>query len=180
MNILREAHRTPYMVHLGETKMYQDMRQSFWWKCMKVDIAKYVASCGIYQKVKAEHKRPAGLLKPLEIPEWKWENIAMDIMVGLPHSPRGKDAIWVVIDRLTKVVHFIPMKQTSLAADLVSLYMKEVVRLYGLPKSIVSVEILNVYPNSGKVCITLWEPSWICVLPFILKQTDSLSILYRP
>jgi hypothetical protein len=71
MDILREAHRTPYMVHLGETKMYQDMRQSFWWKCMKVDIAKYVASCGICQKVKAEHKRPTGLLKPLEIPEWK-------------------------------------------------------------------------------------------------------------
>jgi hypothetical protein len=72
MDILREAHRTSYMVHPEETKMYQDMRQSFWWRRMKVDIAKYVVSCGIYQKVKAEHKRPAGLLKPLKIPEWKW------------------------------------------------------------------------------------------------------------
>ena len=138
MDILREAHRTPYMVHPGETKMYQDMRQSFWQKRMKVDIAKYVASCGICQKVKAEHKGPAGLLKPLEIPEWKWKNIAMDFVVGLPRSPRGKDAIWVVIDRLTKVAHFIPMKQTSSAADLVPLYIKEVVRLHGVPKSIVS------------------------------------------
>jgi hypothetical protein len=69
MDILRGAHRTPYMVHPGETKMYQDMRQSFGWKHMKVDISKYVASCGICQKVKAEHKRPAGLLKSLEIPE---------------------------------------------------------------------------------------------------------------
>jgi hypothetical protein len=69
MDILREAHRTPYMVHLGETKMYQDMRQSFWWKHLKVDIAKYVASCGICLKVKTEHKRLAGLLKPLEIPK---------------------------------------------------------------------------------------------------------------
>jgi hypothetical protein len=86
---------------------------------MKVDIAKYVASCGICQKVNAEHKRPTRLLKPLEIPEWKWENISMDFVVGLPRSPRGKDVIWVIIDRLTKVVHFIPMKQTSLAADLV-------------------------------------------------------------
>jgi hypothetical protein len=60
---------------------------------MKVDIAKYVASCGICQKVKAEHKRPAGLLKHLEVLEWKWENITMDFLVGLPHSPRGKDAI---------------------------------------------------------------------------------------
>jgi hypothetical protein len=58
MDILREAHCTPYMVDPGETKMYQDMRQSFWWKRMKVDIAKYVAFCGICQKVKVEHKRP--------------------------------------------------------------------------------------------------------------------------
>jgi hypothetical protein len=63
MDILREAHHTLFMVHSGETKMYQDVRQSFWWKHMKVDIAKYVASCGICQKVKAEHKRPARLLK---------------------------------------------------------------------------------------------------------------------
>jgi hypothetical protein len=105
---------------------------------MKVDIVKYVASCGICQKVRAEHKRPAGLLKPLEISEWKWENIAMDFVVGLPRSPRGKDAIWVVIDRLTKVAHFIPMKQTSSAVDLVPLYIKEVVRLHGVPKSIMS------------------------------------------
>jgi hypothetical protein len=105
---------------------------------MKVDIAKHVTSCGICQKVKAEHKRPAGLLKPLEIPEWKWENIAMDFVVGLPRPPHGKDAIWVVIDRLTNVAHFIPMKQTSSAADLVPLYINEVVRLHGVPKSIVS------------------------------------------
>jgi hypothetical protein len=69
MDILKEAHRTPYMVHPGETKMYQDMRQSLCWKRMKVDIAKDVASCGICQKVKAEYKRSTGLLKPLKIPE---------------------------------------------------------------------------------------------------------------
>jgi hypothetical protein len=103
-----------------------------------VDIAKYVVSCGICQKVKAEHKRSARLLKHLEISEWKWENIAMDFVVDLPRSPRGKDAIWVVIDRLTKVAHFIPMEQTSSAADLVPLYIKEVVRLHGVSKSIVS------------------------------------------
>jgi hypothetical protein len=83
---LREAHPTPYSVHPGETKMYQDLKQSFWWKWMRADIAKYVASCGICQKVKAKHQRPVGLLKPLEIPMWKWENITMDFVVGLPHS----------------------------------------------------------------------------------------------
>jgi len=87
MDILIEAHRTPYTIHPGETKMYRDLNLSFWWKRTKVDVAKYVASCGVCQQVKAEHKRPAGLLQPLEIPEWKWEHITMDFVVGLPRSP---------------------------------------------------------------------------------------------
>jgi hypothetical protein len=70
MDILREGHWTPYNV--GETKMYRDLKQSLWWKGMKVDIAKYVVTCGVCQQVKAEHKRPACLLKPLEILGWKW------------------------------------------------------------------------------------------------------------
>ena len=68
---------------------------------------------------------------------WKWENITMVFVVGLPCSPKGKDAIWVVIDRLMKVAHLIPMKTTNSASDLVPLYIKEVVRLHGVPKSIV-------------------------------------------
>jgi hypothetical protein len=70
MDILREAHKTPCTVRPGETKMYRDLKQNFWWKRMKVDVSKYVAACEVCQRVKAEHKRPAGLLKPLEIPEW--------------------------------------------------------------------------------------------------------------
>lgn len=69
-DILREAYRTPYTVHPGETKMYQDLKKSFWWKRMKVDVARYVASCGVCQRVKAEHKHPAGLLQPLNVPQW--------------------------------------------------------------------------------------------------------------
>jgi hypothetical protein len=105
---------------------------------MKVDISKYVAACEVCQRMKAELKRPAGLLKPLEIPKWKWEHITMDFVVGLPHSPRRRDAIWVVVDRVTKSVHFIPMKATNSASELVPFYMKEVIRLHGVPKSIVS------------------------------------------
>ena len=97
--------------------------------------------------MKAGHQRPAGLLKPLEIPMWKWENITLDFVVGLPRSPSGKDAIWVVIDRLTNVAHFIP----NSASDLVSLYVKEVVMLHGVPKSIVSDRdskfVSNVWKN---------------------------------
>jgi hypothetical protein len=105
---------------------------------MKVDVSKYVATCEVCQRVKAEHKWSAGLLKPLEILEWKWEHITMDFVVGLPRSPRGRDAIWVVVDRLTKSAHSIPMKTTNSASDLVPLYMKEVIGLHGVPKSIVS------------------------------------------
>jgi hypothetical protein len=138
MDILREAHKTPYTVHPGETKMYRDLKQNFWWKRMKVDVSKYVTACGVCQRVKAEHKRLLCLLKPLEILEWKWEHITMDFVVGLPRSPRGKDAIWVVVVRLTKSAHFIPMKTTNSASELVPLYMKEVIRLHSVPKSIVS------------------------------------------
>ena len=100
--------------------------------------------------MKAEHQRLAGLLKPLEIPMWKWENITMVFVVGLPCSPKGKDAIWVVIDRLMKVAHFIPMKTTNSASGLVPLYVKEVVMLHGVPKSIVSDCASNFVSNFWK------------------------------
>jgi hypothetical protein len=147
MDILGEAHKTPYTVHPGETKMYRDLKQNFWWKRMKVDVSKYVAAYGECQRVKAEHKRHVGLLKPLGIPEWKSEHITMDFLVGLPRSPRGKDVIWVVVDLLTKSAHFIPMKTTNSASELVPLYMKEVIRLHGVPKS----GTPNLYPNFGSL-----------------------------
>jgi hypothetical protein len=112
--ILKEAHRTRYTVHPGENKMYQDLKKIYWWKRMKVDIAKYVASFGVCQRVKVERKTPTGKLQSLEVPLWPWDDIAMDFVVGLPHSPRGRDSIWVVIDRLSKVAHFIPIQSTSL------------------------------------------------------------------
>jgi hypothetical protein len=90
--------------------MYCDLRERFWWKDMKSDIAAYVARCDICQRVKAEHKRPPGLLQPLDIPVWKWEDIGMDFIVGLPRSQKGHDSIWVIVDHLTKVAHFILVK----------------------------------------------------------------------
>ena len=69
--ILREAHTTPYSVHPGTNKMYQDLRQFFWWPRMRVDVADFVARCQVCQQVRIEHGRPAGLVKPLPVPEWK-------------------------------------------------------------------------------------------------------------
>ena len=88
--ILREAHESPLSIHPGCTKMYQDLRQRFWWTRMKREIAQFIAECDVCRRVKAEHQRPAGLLQPLSIPEWKWDEIGMDFITGLPKSPKGK------------------------------------------------------------------------------------------
>jgi hypothetical protein len=88
--------------------------------------------------MKAEHQRPAGLLQPMQIPEWKWEEVGMDFIVGLPRTQRGYDSIWVIVDRLTKVAHFLPVKTTYSSARLAELYMERIVSLYGVPKKIVS------------------------------------------
>jgi hypothetical protein len=100
--ILKEAHESAYSIHPGGTKMYQDLRETFWWPGMKNDIAYYVACCDTCNKVKAEHQKPAGLLQPLPVPHWKWDDICMDFIMGLPKSTRGNDAIWVVVDTLKK------------------------------------------------------------------------------
>jgi hypothetical protein len=90
---------------------------------MKRDVAEYIALCDTYQRVKAEHQRPVGLLQPLKIPEWKWEEIGMDFIVGLPRTQAGYDSIWVIVDHLTKFAHFILVKMTYSGAKLVVLYM---------------------------------------------------------
>ena len=99
--ILKEAHETAYSIHPDSEKMYQDLKRRFWWYGMKREIAKYVARCDSCQRIKAEHQRAAGLLQPLQIPQWKWDEIGMDFIVGLPRTRAGYDSIWVVVDRLT-------------------------------------------------------------------------------
>ena len=136
--ILNKYHRSKYSIHPGSTKMYQNLKRDYWWTGMKADVAKYVAKCMTCQQVKAETQRPSGLLQPLSIPQWKWEDISMDFIDGLPRSKRGNTSIWVVVDRLTKVAHFIPVKAERNAPKLAQIFMKEVVRLHGIPKTIVS------------------------------------------
>jgi hypothetical protein len=136
--ILKEAHETTYAIHPGSEKMYQDLKKRFWWYDMKREIAEYVAVCDNYQRIKAEHQRPTGLLQPLQIPQWKWDEIGMDFIVGLPRTRTGYDSIWVVVDHLTKAAHFIPVKTTYNSAVLAELYMSWIVCLHGVPKKIVS------------------------------------------
>ena len=136
--VLEEAHHSRMTIHPGGDKMYRDMRRVFYWSGMKKSVAEFVSKCLMCQRVKAEQKKPAGLLLPLDVPEWKWDSVSMDFIDGLPRSKRGNTSIWVVVDRLTKSAHFIPVKSKRTASYLASLYIREVVRLHGVPSSIVS------------------------------------------
>nr|GFA41146.1 reverse transcriptase [Tanacetum cinerariifolium] len=107
--LLTEAHSSPFSVHPGSTKMYHDLKQHFWWSGMKGDVATFVSRCLICQQVKIEHQRASGLLQPLDIPIWKWDKISMDFVTGLPRTQRRHDAIWVVVDHLTKSAYFLPI-----------------------------------------------------------------------
>ncbi|WVZ85088.1 LOW QUALITY PROTEIN: hypothetical protein U9M48_032045 [Paspalum notatum var. saurae] len=105
---------------------------------MKREIAKYVSECDVCQRVKADHLKPAGMLQPLAVPSWKWEDIHMDFIVGLPRTQKGYDSIWVIIDQLTKSAHFIPVKTIYHAKTYAELYIARIVSLHGVPRSITS------------------------------------------
>ena len=136
--IMSEAHNTPYSVHPGGSKMYKDLKLSFWWPCMKKEVAEFVAKCLVCQKVKIEHQRPGGLLQPLPIPAWKFDSVSMDFVMGLPNAAGGLNAVWVIVDRLTKVARFIPMKKTWSMEQMAEAYSNEIIRLHGVPREIVS------------------------------------------
>ncbi|GJX68338.1 putative reverse transcriptase domain-containing protein [Tanacetum coccineum] len=136
--VMHESHKSKYSIHPGSDKMYQDLKLLYWWPNMKADIATYVSKCLTCAKVKAEHQKPSGLLQQPEIPVWKWERITMDFVSGLPRTPCGYDTIWVIVDRLTKSAHFLPMKKTDSMEKLTRLYLKEIVCRHGVPVSIIS------------------------------------------
>jgi hypothetical protein len=136
--ILDEAHTSRYSIHPGSTKMYHDLRQQFWWTRMKRETARYVSECDTCRKVKADYMKPRGLLQPLSIPNWKWDDISMDFIVGLPLSAHKFDSIWVISDRLTKSAHFIPIHTKYRVEKYVEIYIARVLCLHGVLKMIIS------------------------------------------
>ena len=118
--------------------MYQDLRQNFWWTRMKREIAKYVSKCDTCSRIKASHLKVASTLQPLPIPSWKWEDISMDFIVGLSLTTQKHDSIWVIIDRLTKTAHFIPVKTTYSTKKYAEIYLDHIICLHGVPKTIIS------------------------------------------
>nr|GEX57378.1 putative reverse transcriptase domain-containing protein [Tanacetum cinerariifolium] len=117
--------------------MYHDMKKLYWWPNMKADITTYVSQCLTCAKVKAEHQRPSGLLVQPKIPKWKWDNITTDFITKLSKSSQGYDTIWVIVDRLTKSVIFVPMRETDPMEKLARMYLKEVVTRHAIPVSII-------------------------------------------
>ncbi|GJY00327.1 putative nucleotidyltransferase, ribonuclease H [Tanacetum coccineum] len=121
-----------------QIKEAQKGRRHFARDGMKQDVATFVSKCMTCQQVKIEHQRASGLLQPLEIPMWKWDEISMDFVTGLPTTQKRHDAIWVVVDRLTKSAHFLPIRKNYGISKLAEIFRQEIVRLHGTPTSIVS------------------------------------------
>ncbi|GJW95110.1 putative reverse transcriptase domain-containing protein [Tanacetum coccineum] len=136
--IMHESHKSKYSIHPGSDKMYQDLNKLYWWPNMKAKIATYVSKCMTCAKVKAEYQKPSSLLVQPIIPIRKWENITMDFVTKLPKMTSGQDTIWIIIDRLTKFAHFLPMKETDSMKKLTRQYLKEVVSRHGVPVLIIS------------------------------------------
>ena len=166
--VMREFHSSRLAVHPGATKMYHAVRQQFWWTGMKGDILDFVGKCLTCQQVKAEHQRPGGLLQPLPVAEWKWDHITMDFVTGLPRTARQRDTIWVIVDRLTKSAHFLPIREKDPVKDLGRLYVNEIVRLHGIPVSIVS-------DRDARFTSRFWQSLQEC-----LGTRVSLSTAFHP
>jgi len=148
--ILNEVHKSPYSGHPGYQKMITMLRKDFFWPNMKSEVAEFLARCMECQQVKDEHQHPACLLHPLPIPEWKWEVISIDFITSLPRSKKQNESVMVVVDKLSKVVHFIPVKSTYKAVNIVDVLMKEVFRLHGIPRIIISDKDVKFIGNFWK------------------------------
>jgi hypothetical protein len=136
--IMDKAHLSKLSIHPRSSKIYHDLRPWFWWTKMKKEIAAYIARCDTCCRVKAIHMKPAGMVQPLSVPDWKWEDISMDLIIGLPTTQKGNDSIWIIIDCFTKSAHFLPVLTRYRPPQYVDLYIKVIVRLHGVPKTIVS------------------------------------------
>ncbi|MCH79300.1 RNA-directed DNA polymerase (Reverse transcriptase), partial [Trifolium medium] len=135
--LLSEFHDTPQGGHSGFYRTYRRLASNVYWIGMKNAVQEYVRACDICQRQKYLTSSPGGLLQPLPIPDRIWEDLSMDFVTGLPKS-KGYEAILVVVDRLSKYTHFVPLKHPYTARTIAEVFVREVVRLHGIPLSIVS------------------------------------------
>ena len=138
MNLLYEFHDHPLAGHMGFVKTLRQILEVFYWEGLRDFVKKYVDTCTRCQASKSLTQKPAGLLQSLQIPTTRWEHLSMDFITGLPLTAEGHDAIMVVVDRLSKMAHFIPTTAKATANETADLFVKEILRLHGVPQTIVS------------------------------------------
>ncbi|KAI3494494.1 hypothetical protein L1887_40742 [Cichorium endivia] len=135
---------------------------------MKKDVALYVGKCLMCSKVNAEHQKPSGLLQQPEIPKWKWEQVSTDFVTKLPRTSKGHDTIWVIVDRLTKSTHFLPIREDYKTERLAQIYIDRIVALHGVPLSIIS-------DRDSRFTSRFWQ-----ILQKALGTQLNLSTAYHP
>ena len=160
--------QAPYSGHPKYHKTIARARKQYFWSRMKKDIVEYISKCMKCQQVKAEHQHPTGLLQPFPIPEWKWEVISMDFITGFPMTMRQHDSIMVVVDKLTKESHFIPVKSTYKSDAIAKILMKEIFKLHGLPIIIIS-------DRDSKFTSAFWQALFVLV-----GKNMNMSTIYYP
>ena len=136
--LIHECHDAPASGHLGKDKTIEQLKRRCYWPRMDADVVSYVTSCDACQRNKPSHQSTMGALMPLPIPDRPWSTVTLDLITALPRSAAGHDAIVVFVDKLTKMVHYVPTSTTVTATHLATLFLRHVVRLHGVPDSIIS------------------------------------------
>ena len=119
-NIIKEHHDVPLIGHVGVHRTVDHIKRAFWWKGLWGDVGQYMRSCPFYQLMTADHRKKAGLLQPIPLPKRKWQQITTDLVTDFPES-KGMTAIAVFVDRLTKMVYFVPLQERRYRATICSL-----------------------------------------------------------
>ena len=154
LRLLRDLHDAPSAGHGGVKKTLDLVQRDYWWDGVRKDVEAYVRACDSCQRMKASNQKPAGLLVPLQAPKRKWGSVTMDFVGPLPRTQAGHMMLLVVVDRLTKMAHFIPMRdEDNTASGVARLFMKHVVRLHGVPYEIIS-------DRDSKFTSLFWEELW--------------------
>jgi hypothetical protein len=136
--------------------MYKDLKTRYWWNGMKRDVTEYLALCDTCQRVKAEHQRPAGLLQPLKIPEWKWEDIGMDFIVGLPRTQARYDSIWVIVAASQRLPISFLLRGLIRVLSLQSFTCQESCAYMVYRRRSCQIEVPSSHPNFGRNFMSPW------------------------